>query len=174
MANLLQPHGVQYTDLGDASMSLDEVNGQLPQKFPTINWDEFFHERGISRCPLTKSLMDYVLLHFPMNLMNSLLQHTSNELAKQFSKTSSVGAPLTEKDFWLFIGLRLRMCLNPGLPVADYWKERVGNDRRCPTFPNMFGVLHGMSRNRFQAIDKCLSWGQYDSKVSSSARRLFA
>jgi hypothetical protein len=122
------------------------------KRITMFRWDKYFTESARDPMYATRKKSDYFKLFFPLNKVNQMINLTNTGLVKEKQ------VPLSIEEFWCYLGLRLQMCVI-GLPrVEDYW--RIQGHSIYP--PHCFGEKFGMSRNRFEVIEKHFSWDEED------------
>jgi hypothetical protein len=103
--------------------------------------------------PAVKSPLQYFLLMFPMQRVDSILDCTNSTL-----RSWRRGHPITRGELFRFIGLRLMMALYPRCSdegLDFYWTTEADPDAIfSPIFD--FENKCGMSKSRFEAINTCL------------------
>lgn len=106
----------------------------------------------------TRPAINYFKLMFPMQLVPSIIAHTNQKLRNRFGETCAL---MTNVEFLAYAGLRLAMALDPLYGSRkDYWATK--QDEKSIQQPRCYGLRFKMSRDRFEAIDSCLSFSKDD------------
>jgi len=98
----------------------------------------------------------YFTLMFPMKIINEIL-HWTNINIKNDTSANKVGGDLTIEEFALYLGLRIKMMLLGCANIDEYFRTHETPTSAFP--PLNFGKKHGMSKHRFETIERNLQLG---------------
>lgn len=139
----LKPDGRLWVARGSEEITLKTF--RIDEGPPTTFRWEYVLETAHQKTPI-----DYVRLFFPMPILESITQLTSGEIRRHGGKV------LSADEFWKYLGLRILMSIDVLPEVADYWHD---SDTDSAIVPRAFGRRFGMSKNRFEEIDRHLKFG---------------
>lgn len=110
--------------------------------------------------PHERPLREYFDLVFPHSILQPLIQLTNEAMDED---PHQVGSEFTEEEFFRYCGMRLMMTLIHLPHIDEYWKtERQEGDLINPL---AFGREYGISKHRFELIERCLVWSKKEVKV---------
>lgn len=139
----------------------DEMNGEKKLFKPTFFFSlvDSDHLFGVQN----RKPMHYLRLMFPVEIIPTTLQYTNTLIKGRLGE----GAQMLETfELYQYLGIRLAMCLDPIYGSRkEYWATKPLD--KAIRQPRDYGNRFGMSRDRFELIDSCLSFGpSTDSKVN--------
>lgn len=130
-----------------------DLNGPKPKLrprflFSLVDSDALFG-------PTTRKPMHYFRLMFPSDIMASIVLHTNNLIK---SKCGDGAKGIDSYELYKFLGIRLAMAIDPLYGTKkEYWATKTSD--RTIRQPKDYGKRFGMSRDRFEQIEKCLKFG---------------
>jgi len=141
-----------------------ETAGLIYPGHTTLNWHEVFE-----RDTVEKNILDYFMLVFPVGELSNTVLHTSSSL--QFEKRShpsdsSLGGT-SRGELVKYFGTRLVVSLlRTHESVDSYWSQALEEDTVLQG--GNFSQKYGVSRHRFQSIEKSLAFGPSDEVLYST------
>lgn len=146
----LRPHGQVWVDAGEVSIDVGISNRRARLLWPG-NVNQLFDGHA------ERKELDYFKLMFPMSVMQTMVAHTNEQLVHLNKSTT------TSQEMFKYFGIRLNMTLDKiGCPIVDFW---MTEQEEGSTFvPPNYGRF-GMSRHRFQALNRCMRFAEYDEGI---------
>ena len=141
-----------------------EIDTNIYSGRTTFNWNEV-SERDI----VEKNIFDYFILMFPMGELNNIVLHTSNNLQseKRSRPNDSSLGDTSRGELMKYFGIRLLIALlRTHESIDTYWSLALEGDTVLQG--GNFNEKYGMSRNRFQNIEKSLAFGPSNEVLYST------
>jgi hypothetical protein len=109
---------------------------------------------------VNRSIWLYFLLMFPTEIVNTIVESTNKALEELLTNNRHLSGcgDLTRGEFYLYLGIRLVITLLRTHESIDLYWSTSRNDKSVLQGYN-FGEKYGMSRQRFQNIERALRFG---------------
>ena len=141
-----------------------EISASIHSGRTTLNWHHVS-----DRDTVEKSILDYFLLMFPMGELNNIVLYTNYNLQSEkhaHPSDSSLG-DTSRGELVKYFGIRLLIALlRTHESIDSYWSQAFEEDTVLQG--GNFNQKYGVSRHRFQNIEKSLAFGPYSEVLYST------